>query len=104
MTPFKGIKPVNYREFSGETGQVINLSWGIKRSLHLLARSLVHDLHVFDYDGVTIIQHKPPKLKGTTKFYESKFDVLLVTGKKVKYSVSGISLTRDYKPFIETKI
>ena len=100
----KKINPLDYRGFSGETGQVVNLSWGIKRSLHMLVSSLIHPLHVFDYEGVTIIQHKPPKLKGTTKLYESKFDVLLVTGKKVKYSVSGISLTRDYKPFIDNNV
>ena len=101
MTPIKDIKPTNIQAFDAISGQVISLSWGIRHNLHKFARARVHELHVFDYDKVSIIQHKPPKLKGTTKLYESKFDVILSSGKKIKHSVCGISLTKDsYVPHI----
>ena len=102
MTPIKAFGPKNVVSYSAETGEVIHLSWATKNLLHKMARSLISPLHVFDYDTVSIIQHKPPKLTGTVKLYESTFDVLLSSGKKVKYSVSSISLTKDgYRPYIK---
>ena len=101
MTSIKEIKATNIYGFSGETGAVVHLSWGTKNALHKFVRAHISPLHVFDYDKVTIIQHKPPKLKGTVKLYESKFDVLLMAGKKVKHSMSNISLEKDtYRPHI----
>lgn len=104
MTSLKEIKATDIQGFSGETGAVVNLSWGIKNALHKFVREHVSPLHVFDYDKVTIIQHKPPKLKGTVKLYESKFEVLLMSGKKVKHSMASISLEKEtYRPYISVE-
>ena len=45
-------------------------------------------------------EYKVVKPFGTTKLYESTFDVLFMSGKKIRYSVCGIALTREYKPHL----
>ena len=100
MTPLKEIKPTDINCICGAGSSIIYLSWGIKNTLHKMARATVHPLHVFDYDNVVIIKNDPVKLKGTVKLYEASYDVLLRSGKKVRHSLCNISLTKEYRPHI----
>ena len=82
------------------TGQVTNLSYPLRYKLHNFAKARLHPLHIFTYDSMHITQHKQVKTTGTTKLYESTFDVLFMSGKKIRHSVCNIALTREYKPYI----
>lgn len=79
--------------FDASNGEVHNLSYYNKHHIHILVRSLISPLHVFDYDQVIInINWKDKK-----KLYKATYDVLLLNNRKVKYSVCGITLTQgDY--------
>ena len=102
MTAVKDIKVTEIQCFDSDTKEVISLSWGIKDTLHKMARKTVHPMHVFDYDKVVIMKTNPPKLKGTVKLYEASYAVLLMSGKKIKHSLNGISLAKEgYRPFIK---
>ena len=82
------------------TGEVTNLSVGMRHRLFNFAKNRIHPMHIFDFDKMHIVQHKVVKPIGTTKLYESTYDVLFMSGKKIRYSVCGIAVTREYKPHL----
>ena len=82
------------------TGEITNLSIHMRHKLYTFAKARLHPLHIFTYDSMHITQHKQVKPTGTTKLYESTFDVLFMSGKKIRHSVCNISVTREYKPYI----
>lgn len=73
------------------TGETVHLSYYNKHHMHKLVRKMVHPLHVFDYDNVVILCNFP---ENSRKLYQATFGVLLMSGRKVRYSINNVKLTQ----------
>ena len=60
---------------------------------------MVHPLHVFDYDNVVILCSFP---ENSRKLYQATFGVLLMSGRKVRYSINNVKLTQGtYNAYVK---
>lgn len=72
-------------------GEIVHLSYYNKHNIHKLVRKMVHPLHIFDYDNVAIIVNFE---SNSRKLYQASFDVLLMSGRKVRYSLTNVKLAQ----------